>query len=73
MVLAACRGVDVNVFFPARGEITQEGQGAAFVYCRQCVVTDECLGYALRYRIGYGVWGGLTERQRRRVGRHHAV
>jgi WhiB family transcriptional regulator, redox-sensing transcriptional regulator len=33
--------------------------------CERCPVKDECLSYALNNEITFGVWGGLTERQRR--------
>jgi WhiB family redox-sensing transcriptional regulator len=35
--------------------------------CATCPVKEPCLEYALEYRIDHGVWGGTTERQRRRI------
>jgi len=59
--LAACRGTDLGVFFPERGESAE----AARQVCAQCPVRQACLDYAISNRIAYGVWGGLTERERR--------
>ena len=59
--LAACRGADLEVFFPERGESAE----AARQVCARCPVRQPCLDYAISNRIVYGVWGGLTERERR--------
>ena len=59
--LAACRGTDLEVFFPERGE----SAGPARQVCAGCPVRQACLDYAITNRIAYGVWGGLTERERR--------
>ena len=59
--LAACRGTDLEVFFPGRGETA----GPARQVCAGCPVRQPCLDYAITNRIVYGVWGGLTERERR--------
>jgi WhiB family redox-sensing transcriptional regulator len=59
--LAACRGTDLGVFFPERGESAE----AARQVCAACPVRQPCLDYAITNRIAYGVWGGLTERERR--------
>ena len=59
--LAACRGADLDVFFPDRGE----SAGPARQVCAACPVLQPCLDYAISNRIPYGVWGGLTERERR--------
>ena len=58
---AACRGVRIEVFFPGRGETA----GPARQVCAQCPVRQPCLEFAVSNRIGYGIWGGLTERERR--------
>ena len=60
--LAACRGTDLEVFFPGRGETA----GPARQVCAACPVRQPCLDYAITNRIVHGIWGGLTERQRRR-------
>ena len=59
--LAACRGADLEVFFPGRGE----PGGPARQVCAACPVRQPCLDYAITNRIAYGIWGGLTERDRR--------
>jgi WhiB family redox-sensing transcriptional regulator len=59
--LAACRGTDLEVFFPERGE----SAGPARQVCAACPVREPCLDYAITNRIAYGIWGGLTERERR--------
>jgi len=59
--LAACRGTDLEVFFPERGE----SAGPARQLCARCPVRQPCLDYAITNRITYGIWGGLTERERR--------
>lgn len=60
---ALCRTVDADIFF-APGA-TQEYR--AKVVCKTCPVRWECLAYALRHRVEHGVWGGLTDRERRKV------
>jgi WhiB family redox-sensing transcriptional regulator len=59
--LAACRGIDLEMFFPGRGE----SAGPARRVCAACPVRQPCLDYAISNRIVHGVWGGLTERERR--------
>jgi WhiB family redox-sensing transcriptional regulator len=59
--LAACRGADLEVFFPGRGETA----GPARQVCAACPVRQPCLDYAITNRIACGIWGGLTERERR--------
>ena len=59
--LAACRGAELNLFFPERGE----SAGPARRVCAACPVREPCLDYAISNRIVHGIWGGLTERERR--------
>jgi WhiB family redox-sensing transcriptional regulator len=59
--LAACRGVDLDLFFPERGESAESARRV----CARCPVRQPCLDYAITNRIVHGVWGGLTERERR--------
>jgi WhiB family transcriptional regulator, redox-sensing transcriptional regulator len=59
--LAACRGTDLKVFFPERSG----SAGPARQVCAAYPVREPCLDYAITNRIAYGVWGGLTERERR--------
>jgi WhiB family redox-sensing transcriptional regulator len=58
---AACHGTDLNLFYPERGETA----GPARQVCARCPVRQPCLEYALSNRITHGIWGGLTERERR--------
>lgn len=62
---AACRGMDVEIFFPA----SDEDAGPAKSVCMQCPVRHDCLEWAMATRQGDGVWGGLTETERRRLRR----
>ena len=57
---ASCNSGDPDVLF-ARGA----AQNLAKVVCRSCPVRMECLADALDNRVEYGVWGGMTERERR--------
>jgi WhiB family transcriptional regulator, redox-sensing transcriptional regulator len=60
---AQCRGGDGEIFFTPGA--AQEFRAKAV--CRSCPVRWECLAYALKNRVEHGVWGGLTDRERRRV------
>lgn len=60
---AACRGIDTDIFFP----ISDEEAGPAKAVCGACPVREACLEHALADREREGVWGGATERERRRI------
>jgi WhiB family transcriptional regulator, redox-sensing transcriptional regulator len=60
---AACHGLDPDVFFPT----SEEEAGPALAYCSGCGIREMCLAWALKNGERYGVWGGLTEQQRRRL------
>lgn len=61
---AACRFYSPDTFFPSDGV----GVGEATSICRkECDVIVDCLEYALANRIEHGVWGGTSERERRRI------
>lgn len=62
---ANCMGVDPELFFPQRGGSTREAKEV----CRGCVVREDCLEYAISYGEKFGIWGGLSERERRRLRR----
>ena len=66
---ANCLGVDPDLFFPERGASTREAKEV----CRGCVVRDDCLEYALRNGEKFGIWGGMSERERRRIRRQRAL
>jgi WhiB family redox-sensing transcriptional regulator len=63
---AACRGTDLQVFFPGRGEPAEPARQV----CAGCPVRQPCLDYALSHGITHGIWGGLTERDRRTLRTH---
>ncbi len=65
---AACFGVDPDVFFP----ISEEEAGPALAFCQSCSLKELCLAWALKNGERYGVWGGTTEQQRRRIQRRVA-
>jgi WhiB family transcriptional regulator, redox-sensing transcriptional regulator len=60
---SACRGLDPEIFFPS----TDEEAGAAKRVCGECSVQETCLEFALQGREKEGVWGGATEKERRRI------
>ena len=62
---ANCRGIDTELFFPERGVPAAQAKAV----CAGCVVRDACLEYALQNHERFGIWGGLSERERRRVRR----
>ena len=66
---ANCLGVDPDLFFPERGASTREAKAV----CRGCVVREDCLEYALLNGEKFGIWGGLSERERRRIRRQRAL
>jgi WhiB family redox-sensing transcriptional regulator len=66
---ANCMGVDPDLFFPERGASTREAKEV----CRGCVVREDCLEFALNNSEKFGIWGGLSERERRRIRRRRAV
>jgi WhiB family redox-sensing transcriptional regulator len=61
--LGACRGLDASMFYPE----DDEGAEAAKAVCEGCSVRVACLEHALSVREKAGVWGGATERDRRRL------
>jgi WhiB family redox-sensing transcriptional regulator len=67
--LANCLGVDPDLFFPERGASTREAKEV----CKGCVVRGDCLEYALANGEKFGIWGGLSERERRRIRRQRAL
>jgi WhiB family transcriptional regulator, redox-sensing transcriptional regulator len=60
---SACRGLDPEIFYPP----TDEEAATAKVVCSACSVRETCLDFALRGREKEGVWGGATEKERRRI------
>lgn len=62
---ALCAETDPEAFFPEKGGSTREAKRI----CLGCEVKDECLEYALAHDERFGIWGGLSERERRRLKR----
>jgi WhiB family redox-sensing transcriptional regulator len=66
---AACSGTDTEIFYPS----SHEEEAEALSICATCPVRAQCLDYAIRNRETYGIWGGATPEQRRRMRREHAA
>lgn len=67
---AACRMVDPGMFFPVGVTGLAEVQIAdAKAVCQRCGVRKECLEFALATNQEYGVWGGMSEEERRTIRR----
>lgn len=66
---ANCQGVDPELFYPERGPGCVADVEAAKAVCAGCVVRGACLDYAITTGERLGVWGGCTERERRRIGK----
>jgi WhiB family redox-sensing transcriptional regulator len=62
---ALCAQTDPEAFFPEKGGSTREAKKV----CLSCDVRDRCLQYALDHDERFGIWGGLSERERRRLKR----
>lgn len=62
---ALCAQTDPESFFPEKGGSTREAKKV----CLACEVRSECLEYALSNDERFGIWGGLSERERRRLRR----
>ena len=60
-----CAQTDPEAFFPEKGGSTREAKRI----CLGCEVRDRCLEYALAHDERFGIWGGLSERERRRLKR----
>ena len=69
MAKGNCREESPSVFFPS------DGVGVEFArkICATCPVKEPCLEYALGNGIDHGVWGGASERERRRIARRRRL
>jgi WhiB family transcriptional regulator, redox-sensing transcriptional regulator len=65
---ALCSQTDPEAFFPEKGGSTREAKRI----CSRCEVKAECLEFALGHDERFGIWGGLSERERRRLKRRAA-
>jgi len=66
---ANCKGANANLFFPERGASTRTAKGI----CRECQVRGACLEFAITTGEKFGIWGGLSERERRRIRRERQI
>lgn len=60
---ALCAQTDPEAFFPEKGGSTRDAKRV----CSQCPVREACLEYAMENDERFGIWGGLSERERRRL------
>ena len=60
---ALCKNLDTELFFPQRGESTVHVR----MVCKACPVVKPCLEYAMRGMEKFGIWGGTSERERRKM------
>ena len=60
---AACRGTDPELWFPSRGDSTTQQKAI----CAGCPVRAQCLEHAIVNVESFGIWGGTSERERRRI------
>jgi len=65
---ALCAQTDPEVFFPEKGGSARQAR----IICRRCEVRQECLAHALAAGERYGIWGGLSERERIRLQKERA-
>jgi WhiB family transcriptional regulator, redox-sensing transcriptional regulator len=63
---ALCAQTDPEAFFPEKGGSTREAKRV----CLTCDVRGDCLEYALMNDERFGIWGGLSERERRKLKKH---
>ena len=63
---ALCAQTDPEAFFPEKGGSTREAKKV----CVGCDVLGSCLEYALAHDERFGIWGGLSERERRKLKKH---
>lgn len=64
-----CENVDVDVFFPDEKNVMEQ-RSVIRDYCNVCPVREDCLEYALENNEIYGIWGGTTEIERKRLKKH---
>ena len=63
MAYALCAQTDPEAFFPEKGGSTHDAK----IVCQACAVRADCLTYAIENDLRYGIWGGLSERERRKL------
>lgn len=66
---ASCAGADPDLFFPERGASTRTAKSI----CRDCQVRDECLEFAIVSSEKFGIWGMMSERERRKIRKERQI
>lgn len=66
---SSCRGADADLFFPERGASTRKAKAI----CTACNVREQCLEFAIQQSEKFGIWGGLSERERRKIRKERSV
>lgn len=66
---ALCSRIDPDLFFAVGAREHREAKSI----CKQCPVRTQCLVHAMEAPIDHGIWGGMTERERRRFRRHAGI
>jgi len=66
---ANCKGADPDLFFPERGASTRQAKSI----CRECSVRAECLEFAIVSSEKFGIWGGMSERERRKIRKERQI
>jgi WhiB family redox-sensing transcriptional regulator len=67
---ARCRGMSPELFYPERGQ--NSDVAAAKAVCRECPVLEDCRAWGIAHEKN-GIWGGLTERERRKARRELGI
>ncbi len=70
--LAACRGVDISLFYPDSRSMRYRPRIRAIEFCKKCEVIQGCLDYALRFEP-LGIWGGTNEVEREILRRQEKI
>ena len=68
---AKCRGISPDFFFPFASDEVRVAEAKSF--CADCSVRSECLDFAITTRQEHGVWGGASEKDRRRILRNRTT
>jgi WhiB family redox-sensing transcriptional regulator len=65
MEQSACKGVDPEIFFDVAHKTMHATREKALGYCNVCPVIQDCLNHAIQNNIHVGIWGGMSNKQRR--------
>lgn len=70
---AECKGQPTGFFYPQEDEDRVHHYTLAIKFCERCEVRQECLDFSIEHHEFHGMWGGLSERQRRLEARRRGV